>query len=538
MLLKLAKIVGVLCIASVHTLAQECSEPIKPEQYVGTPFEHFLPPSINSEVTFFKVRDPIGEFACESDDDSRANLSLLNYMSLDTRNQRHNPSTLMRAVIVVHGLNRDPWNYHAATVQALAKASAQDPTKNLDTVAVMAPYFPNGDDKGFAYPWDDEGQDLAGRAHSPALVWWTSAWSAGAVNNYPPRTRSVSSFAVLDQVVQWFGDRQRFPSMQQIVVAGHSLGGQMVQRYAAVGRKAREELGVEVPVDYWVGDPNSLVWLNETRPLPVESCPEYDHYREGFASYAAYGADHTGIEMNYNFALVDAGSEAIIENFQSKSVHWARATRDLGDHPGSECGAYTQGKDRNERFFAFVRQFPPACESALSCDTVDFVDASHDAPSLFGDESGLARLFHDNFYGRGQFAPDFGYPRQTEHDNPHPNVGRLGEALLGADDGVYAGGMRYKGCWSDVDRAQTERTLPELVYDGPENSRSFCTRKCVEDGYKVAAVGGSSCYCGSMVGRQAVEVPPSSCTARCPGDGGQVCGGDTRLSVFSQDILV
>ena len=168
---------------------------------------------------------------------------------------------------------------------------------------------------------------------------------------------------------------------------------------------------------------------------------------------------------------------------------------------------------------------------------MDFVDTSHDAPSLFGDESGLARPLHDNFYGGGRRAPDFG-PRQTEYDSPHPDAERLGEAFWGADDGVYAGRWRYRGFWFDVDRAQTERTLRGLVYNGSKNSRSFCTRKCVEEGYKAAAIEESSCYGGSRIGRQAVEVAPTSCMVRCPGDEGQFCGGGTRLSVFVQDVLI
>ncbi|KAH7040965.1 uncharacterized protein B0I36DRAFT_344618 [Microdochium trichocladiopsis] len=538
MLFDTAHILGILLIILNQTSARECDTPLAPEQYVGTPFDHALPRSASSEVTFFKIKDPTGEFLCDSED-ARADLSLLNYMSLNKDGERPDPKKLMRAVIAVHGWNRDPWNYHAALLLALAKAEAQDPAKSLGTVAVIAPYFPNGDDKGIGYPWDEDGESVADRAYSPALVWWASAWSAGAVNNYPPETKTVSSFAVLDQIVQYFGNLERFPNMRQIIVAGHSLGGQTVQRYVAVG-KTRQELGVTVPVDYWIGDPNSFVWLNETRPFPVDACSDFDNYREGFTGYEAYGAEHTGQPMNYNLELVSQGSEAIIKNFQDKPVHWARATRDLGDHPDDGCGPYTQGKDRNERFFAFIRQFPPSCtsQSAEACDTVDFVDASHDAPALFADESGLARLFHDNFYGRGQYAPDYGHPRQMGFDDPRPDGGRLGEPLLGADEGVYAGQMKHRGCWSDVDRAQTERTLSELVYDGPENTRAFCTATCAESWFKIAAVSGSRCYCGNQLDRQAVEVPPSSCTTKCPGDAAQVCGGDTRLNVFGQDAFV
>jgi hypothetical protein len=39
----------------------------------------------------------------------------------------------------------------------------------------------------------------------------------------------------LDQAIQWFSNPINFPNLKQIVVAGHSAGGQMAQRYAVVG---------------------------------------------------------------------------------------------------------------------------------------------------------------------------------------------------------------------------------------------------------------------------------------------------------------
>jgi hypothetical protein len=52
---------------------------------------------------------------------------------------------------------------------------------------------------------------------------------------YPANQQTVSSYEALDQVVQWFANPTNFPNMKQIVVAGHSAGAQMAQRYAIVG---------------------------------------------------------------------------------------------------------------------------------------------------------------------------------------------------------------------------------------------------------------------------------------------------------------
>ena len=78
-----------------------------------------------------------------------------------------------------------------------------------------------------------------------------SSYASGNHNKLPA-TRTVSSYEVLDQVITWFD--ATYPNLHQIVVAGHSLGGQATQcaltcllalapvnararrRYAAVGK--------------------------------------------------------------------------------------------------------------------------------------------------------------------------------------------------------------------------------------------------------------------------------------------------------------
>jgi hypothetical protein len=54
--------------------------------------------------------------------------------------------------------------------------------------------------------------------------------------------------------------------------------------YAAIGK----QLGTKSPVTYWVGNPNSYVWLDSNRPLSTTSCPEYDFYRDGYTNFTEY----------------------------------------------------------------------------------------------------------------------------------------------------------------------------------------------------------------------------------------------------------
>ena len=63
--------------------------------------------------------------------------------------------------------------------------------------------------------------------------------------------------------------------MKSIVLVGHSMGGQMLARYAAVGDK----LNTTSRLVYWIGNPSSYTWLNEYRPMYVPDCASYDTYR-------------------------------------------------------------------------------------------------------------------------------------------------------------------------------------------------------------------------------------------------------------------
>lgn len=206
------------------------------QQYVGDVIPNQLPTVPGSEITFFRISDPSGK---------NNNLTLINYYSHQDNGQRIVESQIMRAVVIIHGLSRDPGTYESNMMTALAQLQS-DPNVNRSSVAIMAPYFPNGDDKGVGYPWVT-GQKPGRGSTSNCLVWSGSQWSAGGNNQYPYTSTNTSSYNVLDQIIQYFDNTALFPKMKQIVIGGHSLGAQTVQRYAAIG----QPLNTKSPVSYW-----------------------------------------------------------------------------------------------------------------------------------------------------------------------------------------------------------------------------------------------------------------------------------------------
>ncbi|EOD44816.1 putative carbohydrate-binding wsc protein [Neofusicoccum parvum UCRNP2] len=313
------------------------------QQYVGATINTGLPAVPGSEITYFNIKDA-----------NNKNTTLINYMSLNSTSQRPNPKLLKRAVIVIHGLNRDPGTYMSNMLSALSQVTGHSDV-NTDSVAIVAPYFTNGDDKGVGYPWDT----TKGGSYTSVLVWKGSQWASGANNQYPKTQTTVSSYAVLDQLTQYFDNKTAFPNINQIVIAGHSLGAQTVQRYCEVGTN----LGTKTPIVYWIGNPNSYGWMSTDRPVDYSSCSTYDDWRDGLNSYT----------NTYGSALVASGRSNVLANYNTKSIAYARGTLDLGDD-SSGCEPGTTGAERNERFFNFIKSFPPTS----SC-TIDYVQMGHDA---------------------------------------------------------------------------------------------------------------------------------------------------------------
>jgi pimeloyl-ACP methyl ester carboxylesterase len=175
-----------------------------------------------------------------------------------------------RAFIMVHGTNRNADHYFATANAAAFLAGATD-----DTV-VIAPHFVSSD-RGCMDKLE------------PNEVSWScggDSWRSGGSSTSNP---DLASFNFIDQILRLLANKQTFPNMRAIVVAGHSAGGQFVTRYQ-MANKVHDSLGV--PVSYVVANPSSYAWPDATRPLPEgDATPEA----------AAKGWDQPKVSPHTNF---------------------------------------------------------------------------------------------------------------------------------------------------------------------------------------------------------------------------------------------
>lgn len=91
--------------STIVTLGSLLIQLIAAQQYAGDVIPNSLPNVPGSELVYFKIKEPLGAKP------KAYNLTLTNYQSLQTSGKQLVPSQVQRAVIIIHGLNRDPGTY-------------------------------------------------------------------------------------------------------------------------------------------------------------------------------------------------------------------------------------------------------------------------------------------------------------------------------------------------------------------------------------------------------------------------------------------
>lgn len=275
---------------------------------------------------------------------------------------------LVRAVLVVHGTNSDADNYFSRMIRA-----ADDDGSTGETL-IIAPLFRHSD----ASVREGELYWLNGSSSG-------HSWKQGDPSRTPGT--AVSSFEVMDTLVSLVSDRERFPNLRVIAIAGHSAGAQYVQRYAA-GTRA-PEMYPQHHFVFVVANPSSYLYLDTRRPVtgsvidfavPQTAC-EYNRYKYGLDSRNAY--------------MSSLNAEAIREQYRSHVMTYLAGEEDTdADDPNldTSCAADWQGAHRLERAISYANYmelFHPARDHRL----VLVPGVGHSSTGMFRSPEGRASIF-------------------------------------------------------------------------------------------------------------------------------------------------
>jgi pimeloyl-ACP methyl ester carboxylesterase len=204
----------------------------------------------------------------------------------------------------------------------------------------------------------------------------------------------ISSFEVLDAILNTLADRERFPALTDIVIAGHSGGGQVAQRYAVVARGEAAAASRGIALRYVIANPSSYVYFDEQRPdasgafvkFDAAACPDFNHWKYGLANLPAYvnagRAPQTNAELEAAYVKRDV--VVLLGSDDCDPMHPAL------DRSGA---ARAQGEHRLARGRAYARYMAMKYPVGLQHRTLEVANVGHDAHGIFSSAQGLGAVF-------------------------------------------------------------------------------------------------------------------------------------------------
>lgn len=248
-------------------------------------------------------------------------------------------SNATRAVIVIHGADRTAVERFHDMEDAAALAG---PTTVSNTIIFAPQFLHRADATGLT---------------SDVLTWpdasdysWNS-WKFGLDSNPGPNGVKLTSFKLIDLVVQVLLNRTTYPHLRDIVIAGQSAGGQFVNRYAAGNTIDPQAELAGIHMRYIVANPSAYLYMDDNRANPGSTtsfrrltsaeraaCPEYNKYYLGLDTLRGY--------------LLGVGATQIRDQFQQRDIRMQNGVLDnspCAEGLDNSCGAKWQGRHRLER---------------------------------------------------------------------------------------------------------------------------------------------------------------------------------------------
>jgi hypothetical protein len=302
---------------------------------------------------------------------------------------------ITRAFVMIHGTNRDADNYFRTALAAAFLGNA------LEDTVVIAPRIASA--SGSCHDKIDENE-----------VSWSctgDSWRSGGTS---ASTEKLTSFDFVDELLRKLAKRDAFPNLKTIVVAGHSAGGQFVNRYSMANR-IHETLGL--PITYVVANPSSYAYLESVRPttnqgstarstVPGPVSLSGNTLIEKPAAEAVTFTAFAGADKCANFDRWPYGMQSrtggytakmtvdqLKKQLASRPVTYLLGEIDilpLGGFDGS-CSAMAQGPTRLARGQAFARFVNEKIGAQHKMQEVHL--CGHNARCMFTDEATLPLIF-------------------------------------------------------------------------------------------------------------------------------------------------
>jgi pimeloyl-ACP methyl ester carboxylesterase len=257
---------------------------------------------------------------------------------------------------------------NAETYRKSAESAAELAGQSPHTL-VIAPQFLNESDVAlYSLP-------------ATLLRWQGNEWMGGGLSTGP---NPLSSYAALDEIVARISDRKQFPDVKQIVIFGHSGGGQVVQRYALLAKDQPALKANGIRLRYVVANPSSYAYFNEQRPVAFDhaKCAGFNRWKYGLSDMPVYAGGQTPLQLESGYV--------------KREVIYLLGQQDTDpNHPALDkrCEAEAQGAYRLERgkfYFGYLlRRHPEGVNQRL----VEVPGVGHNGDGMLTSPEGQKALF-------------------------------------------------------------------------------------------------------------------------------------------------
>jgi len=271
---------------------------------------------------------------------------------------------ITRAILVLHGRLRDANVYYrsAKTAQAAAGAVGEK------TLMIVPQFLSDIDVEAYQLP-------------AETLRWTLEGWEGGDAATAP---KPASSFDALDAILARLADQRLFPNLKQVVIAGHSGGAQVVQRYAIAGKGEAALKQKGIGVRYVVANPSSYAYFTAERPEPsiAASCPGYNDWKYGMDSRPEY--------------LAAPSIAALEQTYVSRQVIYLLGTLDTNpEHPALDktCMGKAEGPYRYARGHSYFATMQARDSGTPNHLLRDVQGVGHDGDKMLTSPCGLKALF-------------------------------------------------------------------------------------------------------------------------------------------------
>jgi pimeloyl-ACP methyl ester carboxylesterase len=312
---------------------------------------------------------------------------------LETKNEN-----ITRALVFVHGINRDADNHFRTALAAAFLVGA------LNNAVIVSPRFASNSSAPGNQIGDCRDALALDEANWICETQRADSWRSGGGEVGDDK---LTSFDFMDEIIRRLARKDVFPNLKNIVVAGHSAGGQFVIRYE-MSNQVHDSVGVAI--SYVVSNPSAYTYVDELRPTstalpatiaatapgftppaPAVPPPAFVPYADA-QNCAGYDTWPYGLKRRVGYA------SRLTDEELKKQLAVRRVTYLLGEADilplgifDTSCSAMAQGPTRLARGLAFSRYVKEHHGTNHTTVVVPF--CGHSARCMFTSDVALPLIF-------------------------------------------------------------------------------------------------------------------------------------------------